>query len=381
MKKIIFITIDTIVSKENNNPYYTNIPNFVDKALINILKISDNEEFEIVFLIDKHTTRLEYNIQKTNETENTHINIISIVLEIIKAIGIKFYDYYYDITESEKDTKIDFENDSINIHNLQKIYDLNYSYLITSQPLLLETNTIPSVKKIFFTDQYSENIDTTCSWDNIYKYLIQQPRKISIHKENKDIDITITLNLDGAGKTNINSGIGFLDFLLEQFGEYSSCDLYISIIGNLNVDEHSTVESTALVLGEAFKKALGKVNNNHYGFMLPVNDCLAQVAIEFGTSPWLVWDTEFRREKIGQMPTELFFYFFKCFSDASDCNLNIKAEGHNEHHKIESIIKAFGKAIKMAIDKHSNPDTFIINEIPKPVKEKKITFKNNIKNN
>lgn len=375
MKKIIFISLDTIVSKENNRIHYTNIPHFVDKALINILKISDNEEYEIVFLIDKKTKSLEYNILKSNEAGETHINLLSIVLEIIKSMGIKFYTYYYSIFESEKDKKIDFENDSIKTHTLEETYDLKCSYLITSQPLLLEIDIIPFVKKILLTDQYSENVDAIYSWDGVYKYLTQQPRKISIHKDSKDVDINITLNLDGEGKTNINSGIGFLDFLLEQFGEYSCCDLYVSIIGDLHVDEHSTVESTALILGEAFKKALGKVNNNHYGFMLPVNDCLAQVAIEFGTSPWLVWDTEFRREKIGQMPTELFFYFFKCFSDAADCNLNIKAEGHNEHHKIESIIKAFGKAIKLAVSKHFNTDMFIINETPKPVKEKKITFK------
>jgi imidazoleglycerol-phosphate dehydratase / histidinol-phosphatase len=176
-----------------------------------------------------------------------------------------------------------------------------------------------------------------------------------VRRTTKETDITIELNLDGTGISSIQTGLGFFDHMLDQLARHGKLDLSVSVKGDLHIDEHHTIEDTALALGEAFNKALGdKRGIERYGFTLPMDDCLAQVALDFGGRPWLVWDATFSREKIGEMPTEMFLHFFKSFSDASRCNLNIKAEGTNEHHKIESIFKAFAKAVKMAVRKDGN---------------------------
>ena len=175
-------------------------------------------------------------------------------------------------------------------------------------------------------------------------------RTATVKRTTRETDIDISINLDGSGKSYISTGLHFFDHMLEQIGRHSGCDLTIKVKGDLHVDEHHTVEDTAIALGEAYGKAIGnKKGIERYGFYLPMDECLAAVAIDFGGRSWLVWDATFKREKIGDVPTELFFHFFKSFSDAARCNLNIKVEGDNEHHKIEAIFKAFAKAIKMAL--------------------------------
>ena len=170
-----------------------------------------------------------------------------------------------------------------------------------------------------------------------------------------ETDVYVQLNLDGNGNGNISTGIEFFDHMLHQIAKHGNMDLEIKVKGDLGIDEHHTIEDLGITLGEAFYKALGsKKGIERYGFLLPMDDCLAQVAVDFGGRPWLVWDVEFKREKIGAMPTEMFFHFFKSFSDNAKCNLNIKAEGENEHHKIESVFKAFAKAVKMAVGKSEN---------------------------
>lgn len=189
------------------------------------------------------------------------------------------------------------------------------------------------------------------SWKEIYE-LVKPKRAAFVHRKTNETDVQIHLNLDGTGKSKIKTGLGFFDHMLEQLSRHGQIDLDIFVNGDLHIDEHHTIEDTALAMGEAFTKALGdKRGIERYGFALPMDDCLAQVAIDFGGRPWLVWDAEFKREKIGEIPTEMFFHFFKSFSDAARCNLNIKAEGSNEHHKIEAIFKAFAKSIKMAMRK------------------------------
>lgn len=190
----------------------------------------------------------------------------------------------------------------------------------------------------------------TRSWKDIYEFIKLPPRKISHSRNTNETKIEVEINLDGNGKSDIHTGLGFFDHMLEQVSRHSGMDLKIHCKGDLHIDEHHTIEDVALALGEAVLAALGdKRGIERYGFLLPMDDCLAQVAIDFGGRNWLVWDTEFKREKIGEMPTEMFYHFFKSFSDASKSNLNIKAEGTNEHHKIEAIFKAFAKSIKMAI--------------------------------
>lgn len=189
----------------------------------------------------------------------------------------------------------------------------------------------------------------TMDWREIHAFLALRDRSATRTRNTRETQITVSVHLDGTGKADIHTGLGFFDHMLEQIAKHGSIDLTVQVQGDLHIDEHHTIEDTAITLGEAFAEALGdKRGIERYGFCLPMDDCLAQVALDFGGRSWLVWEAAFHREKIGEMPTEMFFHFFKSFSDAAHCNLNIKAEGSNEHHKIEAIFKAFAKAIKMA---------------------------------
>ena len=195
----------------------------------------------------------------------------------------------------------------------------------------------------------------TKSWEAIYNMLLLNERAVKLERNTKETTISIDLNLDGSGKSQIDTGIAFFDHMLDQIARHGGVDLYIKTIGDLEVDEHHTIEDTAIALGESFARALGdKKGIERYGFTLPMDDSLAQVALDFGGRAWLVWEAEFTREMVGQMPTEMFYHFFKSFADGAKANINIKAEGVNEHHKIESIFKAFAKAIKMALKRDTN---------------------------
>ncbi len=207
-------------------------------------------------------------------------------------------------------------------------------------------------------DQISDSVQNlqssialeTTEWKKIYEFLKIGSRLIKHERNTNETKISIEINLDGTGKSQIETGLNFFNHMLDQMSRHSGIDLTITVIGDLQIDEHHTIEDTAIALGEAFSKALGdKLGIERYGFTLPMDDCLAQVAIDFGGRSWLVWDAAFKREKVGDMPTEMFYHFFKSFSDAARCNLNIKADGENEHHKIESIFKALAKSIKMAV--------------------------------
>jgi imidazoleglycerol-phosphate dehydratase/histidinol-phosphatase len=189
-------------------------------------------------------------------------------------------------------------------------------------------------------------------WDKISEILFAGERIAEVKRTTKETDIEIKINLDGSGKTDISTGLGFFDHMLEQIGKHGMIDLTIHTKGDLEVDEHHTIEDTAIALGECIYKALGnKRGIERYGYCLPMDDCLCQVALDFGGRPWLVWDAEFHREKVGEMPTEMFLHFFKSLSDSAKMNLNIKAEGQNEHHKIEGIFKALARSLKMAIQR------------------------------
>lgn len=237
-------------------------------------------------------------------------------------------------------------------------YDLENSFVIGDRTTDIELAKNLGCKGILLQEDKSclppELIDScvlaTKSWDTVAEFLFAGERRASVHRKTNETDIAISLNLDGNGTCHISTGLGFFDHMLEQIGKHGGFDLDIQVKGDLHVDEHHTIEDTALALGECISKALGnKRGIERYGYCLPMDDCLCQVALDFGGRPWLVWKADFKREKIGEMPTEMFLHFFKSLSDAARMNLNIQAEGDNEHHKIEGIFKALARSLKMAV--------------------------------
>jgi len=238
-------------------------------------------------------------------------------------------------------------------------YDLENSYVIGDRYTDVELAKNLGCKAIYINEDLEilneKELSGYCalqtmSWDKITEFLFAGERTATIKRTTKETDILIELNLDGTGKCNIDTGLKFFDHMLEQIGKHSGSDLTILVKGDLQVDEHHTIEDTAIALGEAFQKALGnKRGIERYGFYLPMDDCLCSVALDFGGRAWLVYDVDFKREYVGDLPTEMILHFFKSLSDAAKMNLNIKAEGDNEHHKIEGIFKALAKSIKMAV--------------------------------
>ena len=244
-------------------------------------------------------------------------------------------------------------------------YDLSNSFVIGDRLTDMELAKNLGARGIFINDDTHLGTDEitvkkeelndfialeTNDWQSIYRFLKLEDRTAKISRKTNETDIQIEINLDGTGKSEIETGLAFFDHMLDQLARHGQLDLKIKVDGDLEVDEHHTIEDTAIALGEVFHQALGdKLGMERYGFCLPMDDCLAQVAVDFGGRNWLVWDAEFKREKIGDMPTEMFHHFFKSFTDGAKANLNIKVEGTNEHHKIEAIFKAFAKSIKMAV--------------------------------
>ena len=250
-------------------------------------------------------------------------------------------------------------------------YDLANSYVIGDRLTDMELAKNLGAKGLFIAndetlgaEEATKDLEAaivlkTTQWKEIYSFLKLNQRIVVQKRTTHETDISLTLNLDGSGKSSIDTGIAFFDHMLDQIARHGNIDLDLKVKGDLAVDEHHTIEDTAIVLGEAFAVALGnKLGIERYGFCLPMDDCLAQVAIDFGGRNWLVWETEFKREMIGQMPTEMFMHFFKSFTDGAKANLNIKAEGTNEHHKIEAIFKAFAKTIKVAVKR--DPEKMIL---------------------
>lgn len=275
----------------------------------------------------------------------------NMMLEVLKGEGIVFDEILIDRSFDHENAPTRKPRTGLLTHYIKGSYDLENSFVLgdRSTDVELAKNLGCKAIQVAKTGEASADLVTTY-WDAIYRFLKQQPRTGSVSRKTNETAIDVFISLDGTGKSSISTGLAFFDHMLEQLARHGGFDLNIQVQGDLEVDEHHTIEDTALALGTALKQALGKRKGiQRYGFLLPMDDCLAQVALDLGGRPWLMWDVEFKREKVGDMPTEMFMHFFKSFSDTAACNLNIKAEGTNEHHKIESIFKAWAKALRMAV--------------------------------
>lgn len=285
------------------------------------------------------------------------------MLEVLKGEGVEFDDILID--KSYPEDGLDTRKPGIGMLGayLKGDYDMSHSYVIGDRATdvqlaknlgckgILIANNVDDAAKMLQEKGLSDNCALIAeNWNKIAEFLFAEERVATVVRKTKETDINIRVDLDGNGKCDISTGLGFFDHMLEQIGKHSGIDLMIHVKGDLNVDEHHTIEDTGIALGEAIYKALGsKRGVERYGYSLPMDDCLCSVCLDFGGRPWLVWDAEFKREYVGDMPTEMFLHFFKSLSDSAKMNLNVKAEGDNEHHKIEGIFKALARAIKMAI--------------------------------
>ena len=288
--------------------------------------------------------------------EETFWPVQNMIIRAFKNEGVQFSEILIDRSLPHENLPTRKPGTAMLTHYLKGNYNLAESFVIGDRRTDVQLAKNLGCKAIYMdVDNCEDVVLNTRNWADIYQLLKSEPRKAKVVRKTSETNIEIELNLDGSGKSEISTGLGFFDHMLEQIARHGNMDLTIKVVGDLHIDEHHTIEDVAIALGEAFVQALAsKKGIERYGFLLPMDDCLAQVAIDFGGRPWLVWDAKFGREKIGEMPTEMFMHFFKSFSDNAKCNLNIKAEGENEHHKIEAIFKAFAKAIRMAVSKTGN---------------------------
>ena len=361
MKRVLFIDRDGTMIKEPADEQIDSFAKlkFYPKALFYLSKIARELDFELVMITNQDGLGTEA------YPEDTFYPVHNFIMETFANEGVVFEQVFIDRSYPKDNSPNRKPKTGLLGAFFTEAYDLANSYVIGDRMTDMELAKNLKSKGIYIND--NSNLgggETTVSddeissfialetedWKEIYEFLVLSERTAEISRKTKETDIYIKLNLDGTGISKIDTGLSFFDHMLDQISRHGNMDLEIKVKGDLEVDEHHTMEDTAIVLGEAFAQTLvDKRGMERYGFTLPMDDCLAQVAIDFGGRNWLVWDAEFKREKIGDMPTEMFYHFFKSFTDGAKANLNIKAEGKNEHHKIEAIFKAFAKAIKVAV--------------------------------
>jgi imidazoleglycerol-phosphate dehydratase/histidinol-phosphatase len=364
-KKVLFIDRDGTIIKETIDEQIDGFNKmiFYPKCIPFLSKIAQELNYELVMITNQD------GLGTAIFPEDTFLPVHNFIMKTFENEGVIFDKVFIDKTFPSENANTRKPKTGLLTDYFSDDYDLKNSFVIGDRLTDVELGKNLGSKAIFINDD--TNLGTgeisvkkeelnqyialeTNDWQKIYEFLKLENRSASIVRKTNETDISILLNLDGTGKSKIDTGIAFFDHMLDQIARHGQMDLEISVKGDLQVDEHHTIEDTAIALGEVFAQALGnKLGIERYGFCLPMDDCLAQVAIDFGGRNWLVWEADFKREMIGQMPTEMFFHFFKSFSDGAKANLNIKAEGTNEHHKIEAIFKAFAKAIKVAVKRDS----------------------------
>lgn len=362
MKKVLFIDRDGTLVMEPPVDYQLDSfqkLEFYPKVFQYLSKIAKELDYELVLVTNQD------GLGTDSFPEDTFWPVHNFIMQSFEREGIVFQEQIIDRTFAKDNAPTRKPNTGLLTSYLEGAYDLQNSFVIGDRLTDIELAKNLGAKGIFMNENRGvgddeitvkrEALDAFISlestdWEEIYGFLRMENRTARIERNTNETQIKIELNLDGTGKSTIDTGIAFFDHMLDQIARHGQIDLAINVAGDLEVDEHHTIEDTAIALGEVFAKALGdKLGLERYGFCLPMDDCLAQVAIDFGGRNWLVWEAEFKREMIGKMPTEMFMHFFKSFTDGAKCNLNVKAEGTNEHHKIESIFKAFAKAIKAAV--------------------------------
>lgn len=357
MKKVLFIDRDgTIIWEPPTDFQIDSLEKleFLPKVISNLRRIAEEGEFELVMVTNQD------GLGTASFPEDTFWPAQEKMLKTLANENVHFAAIHIDRHFPEDNSPDRKPGTGLLQQYFSGDYDLAGSYVIGDRLTDVQLAVNLGAKAIFIgADSAVDEMDerqrralsfVTTDWDEIYGRLKVSDRVSRVTRNTKETQINIELNLDGTGKANIHTGLGFFDHMLDQVARHGGLDLSIEVKGDLHIDEHHTIEDTGLALGEAFRQALGdKRGVARYGFLLPMDEALAQVAVDFSGRPWMVWDAEFKREKIGDMPTEMFHHFFKSFSDTSLSNLNIKVEGSNEHHKIESIFKAFAKAVKMAV--------------------------------
>ena len=348
-KKALFIDRDGTIIIE---PPITEQVNSLDEmtflpgVIRNLYFIAKNLDFELVMVTNQDGLGTENYPQEVFDTVQNKM------LEILETEGITFSAIHIDKSYPHEGLDTRKPGTGMLTSYMDGSYDLENSFVIGDRLTDVKLAQNLGSKSILITSELgnSEATFEAENWDQIAEFLFAGERKATVARKTKETDINISINLDGNGKANISTGLGFFDHMLEQIAKHGGIDLDIKVIGDTYVDEHHTIEDTAIALGEALYIALGsKRGIERYGYSLPMDDCLCSAVLDFGGRAWLVWDAEFKREKIGEMPTEMFLHFFKSLSDSAKMNLNIKAEGDNEHHKIEGIFKALARALKMAI--------------------------------
>ena len=364
MKKVLFIDRDGVLIFESPaDPQIDSLDKleFIPGVFTWLGKIAKDTEYELVMVTNQD------GLGTTIFPEETFLPVHNKLLKALAGEGIRFSAIHIDRSMPNENKPTRKPGTGMLQHYFTDEYDLKNSFVIGDRLTDIQLAKNLGAKAILLRHPVLEDLTvpqdlvdtcvlTTKSWKDVYE-AVSSKRTGAVHRKTKETDIQVSINLDGSGYSAISTGLGFFDHMLEQVARHGLVDLEIKVKGDLHIDEHHTIEDTALALGEAFVLALGnKKGIERYGFLLPMDESLAQVAIDFGGRPWLVWEAEFKREKIGEMPTEMFFHFFKSFSDAAKCNLNIKVEGQNEHHKIEAIFKGFAKAIKMAVRKDPYSD-------------------------
>ena len=360
MKKVLFIDRDgTLIWEPPNEQQIDSLEvlEFIPNVFRNLYNIQKYLDYELVMVTNQD------GLGSVTFPEHTFWPAHEKMIKAFANEGVTFGNIHIDRTRPEDNAPTRKPGIGMLSQYFDGDYDLANSIVIGDRLTDVELAKNLGAKAILFDwnnlvaemqqrNLYSYCLLSTTSWDEVFELLSNLNRKATVNRKTSETDIFIEINLAGKGNSNISTGLRFFDHMLDQIGRHSGCDLTIQVKGDLDIDEHHTIEDTGIALGEAIRKALGdKRGIERYGYCLPMDESLAQVALDFGGRPWLVWEAAFKREFVGDMPTEMFLHFFKSVSDAALCNLNIKAEGENEHHKIEGIFKAFARALKMAIRK------------------------------